>query len=84
MPYAVLDYIVKLYIENHVDSWTELCQELNGKVEKEILDKAQEKYYDMIRRMDLMEFKRRQATICTRLTPRAFGIGRRMPIVKGG
>jgi NAD+ synthetase len=37
----------------------------------------------MTRRMKIMEFKRRQAAPCTRLTKKAFGTGRRYPIVKG-
>lgn len=90
MPYDILDCIVKEYIENHIYSWEHFLQEYcksshcgeSLRVKKD-LDKFQSKYYDMIHRIDRMEFKRRQATICSRLTKRAFGIGRRLPIVKG-
>jgi hypothetical protein len=33
------------------------------------------------RAIDLAEFKRRQAAVVLRLSPRAFGPGRRMPVV---
>jgi NAD+ synthetase len=39
-------------------------------------------YNKMIRRIDLMEFKRRQATPCIKISNVAFGTGRRLPIIQ--
>lgn len=106
LPYPILDFIVRFYVEEYVDEWDEVYSRLtrmdkHGRIlfeespikvndygflldeSSELLKAAKEKYDDMIRRVDFMEYKRRQATIGTRLTPKAFGVGRRMPIVKG-
>lgn len=42
-----------------------------------------EQYYRMIRVINNNEFKRRQAAPGIKITPVAFGVGRRLPIVKG-
>lgn len=39
---------------------------------------------NLLDRMDLSEFKRRQAPPCLKISPKAFGVGRRMPIAKAG
>jgi len=44
---------------------------------------AQQEYERMIRLINNNEFKRRQAAPGIKVTPVAFGIGRRLPIVKG-
>lgn len=44
---------------------------------------AQQEYERMIRLININEFKRRQAAPGIKITPVAFGIGRRLPIVKG-
>ena len=38
---------------------------------------------DVIRRIDRNEYKRRQAAPCLKISPKAFGVGRRMPIARG-
>ena len=37
---------------------------------------------DIIRKIDLNEYKRKQAPPCLRVTTKAFGIGRRVPIAQ--
>ena len=39
---------------------------------------------DVIRRIDRNEYKRRQAAPCLKISSKAFGVGRRMPIARGG
>jgi len=68
-PYAVLDAILKRYVED------------NASVEQiaaEGFDPAIIR--DVIRRVDLSEYKRKQAAPGLKVTSRAFGTGRRMPI----
>jgi NAD+ synthase (glutamine-hydrolysing) len=90
LPYKVLDPIIKAYVEDYVDSWESYQKWV---VENKVLyqdevikfvsnDANKEKFDYMIRRTDNMEFKRRQAAPCTRVTKKAFGTGRRLPIVK--
>ena len=43
---------------------------------------SREQYNSMIRRIDLMEFKRRQAAPCIKVSSVAFGTGRRLPIIQ--
>jgi NAD+ synthase (glutamine-hydrolysing) len=38
---------------------------------------------DVIRQIDRNEYKRRQAAPCLKISPKAFGVGRRMPIARG-
>jgi NAD+ synthetase len=68
-PYEVLDKVIELYIEEHLSS-------------KEIIQKGFDKQMvrEVIRRIDHAEFKRRQAAPVLKITPRAFGFGRRIPI----
>jgi NAD+ synthase (glutamine-hydrolysing) len=71
-PYEVLDPILKLYIEQ-------------DKTQVEIIEKG----YDaelvkrIIRMVDLAEYKRRQSPPGVKITPKAFGRDRRMPITQG-
>lgn len=67
-PYDMLDRIIEDYIE-HDKTYTEL----NGKYDPEILKKV-------LRMIDLSEYKRRQAPPGVKITPKAFGRDRRMPI----
>lgn len=70
-PYEVLDGILELYVENHLSA-------------DEIISRG----YDettvrwVQRRVDLNEWKRQQAAPGVRVTSKAFGMGRRMPIVQ--
>lgn len=73
-PYDVLDAILELYVE----------QDLS--LDAILLEKAGAEGYDektvrwVIRQVDNSEYKRRQAAPGIRITPRAFGRDRRMPI----
>ena len=67
-PYGLLDRIIKDYVEKDM-----VFSDLKGKYENEMLRKV-------IRMMDLSEYKRRQAPPGIKITPKAFGRDRRMPI----
>ncbi|MGA0845113.1 MAG: NAD+ synthase [Luteolibacter sp.] len=70
-PYEVLDAILELYVENHLS------------VDEIIARGYEENTVRWIqRRVDLNEWKRHQAAPGLRVTSKAFGIGRRMPIVQ--
>ena len=69
-PYKILDPILHAYIAEN-KSRQEL---INQGYEKKIID-------DIIRRVDHNEYKRKQTPLGIKITPRAFGFGRRMPIV---
>ena len=71
-PYDVLDAIIKLYIEE-AKSTAEIIKE-TGYDEKLVRD--------IVRKIDLNEYKRKQAPPCLRVTSKAFGIGRRVPIAQ--
>lgn len=70
-PYDVLDDILKLYIEDRVSP-----KEIAKKYGKKLVE-------DIIRKVNLNEYKRRQATLGLKVTTKAFGSGRRFPIVQG-
>ncbi|MCX7668042.1 MAG: NAD(+) synthase, partial [Atribacterota bacterium] len=68
-PYSILDQILQAYIEENLP------------VEKIIARGFPETLVrETIRRIDLAEYKRRQAAPGLRVTTKAFGVGRRMPI----
>ncbi len=69
--YAILDGILKAYIEDQVSA-KEICE---MGYNKQIVEKV-------VRMVDLNEYKRRQAAPGLRVSSKAFGIGRRMPIVQ--
>ena len=69
-PYEVLDAILKSYIED----------------DKTVIDIVQDGFdelivRDVVRRVKISEYKRRQAAPGLRVTSKAFGMGRRVPIV---
>jgi len=70
-PYEILDGILELYVENHLSA-------------EEIIARGYEEATVrwVQRRVDLNEWKRHQAAPGLRVTSKAFGIGRRMPIVQ--
>ena len=70
-PYPVLDGILRLYVEE-------------GLSRAEIVEKGyeQEVVNDIVRKVDLNEYKRKQAAPGLKTTPLAFGVGRRIPIVQ--
>jgi NAD+ synthetase len=71
-PYDVLDAILKRYIEE-AKSADEIVAE-TGYEEKLVRE--------IIRKIDLNEYKRKQAPPVLRVTTKAFGIGRRVPIAQ--
>ncbi|MEO0094055.1 MAG: NAD+ synthase [candidate division WOR-3 bacterium] len=68
-PYETLDEILNLYIEENKDR-EEICK----------LGYPKDLVVDVIRRVDRNEYKRKQAPLGLKITPKAFGFGRRMPI----
>ena len=71
-PYDVLDEILRLYVEENLGA-------------REIAERGfDEKTVRWVqRRVDLNEYKREQAAPGIKVTSRAFGVGRRMPIAQG-
>jgi len=70
-PYEVLDQILKAYIE-----------EIKPIDEIVAMGYSRELVLDIARRVDAAEYKRQQAPPGLRITSRAFGPGRRMPIAQ--
>ncbi len=70
-PYDVLDQVLGDYIVRQRD----LREMIAG-------DQDEELVREIVRRVDRNEFKRRQAPPVLKVTSRAFGIGRHMPIAK--
>lgn len=70
-PYDILDGILQLYVEE-------------GKSRAEIIEEGfdQSTVDDIVRKVDLNEYKRKQAAPGLKITPLAFGVGRRIPIVQ--
>ncbi|MGI8480576.1 MAG: NAD(+) synthase, partial [Chthoniobacterales bacterium] len=70
-PYDVLDEILRLYVEENLSG-----REIAAKgFDEKIVHWVQ-------RRVDLNEYKREQAAPGIKVTSRAFGVGRRMPIAQ--
>jgi NAD+ synthetase len=70
-PYETLDAILELYVEHQLASDEIISRGFNENTVRWIQ-----------RRVDLNEWKRHQAAPGLRVTSKAFGIGRRMPIVQ--
>ncbi len=68
-PYDVLDQILALYVEKDQSAEAIIKAGFN-----------REQVYRVLRLVDVNEYKRRQAPIGTRVTPRAFGKDRRYPV----
>lgn len=70
-PYDILDAIIESYVEK-------------GHSTQDIIDAGYDPdvVKDMIRKIDLNEYKRKQAAPGLKLTPLAFGVGRRIPLVQ--
>ena len=71
-PYELLDKILKMYLEENKE-----YDEINSIIKDEKVVKR------VLRMVDLNEFKRRQAAPALRVSRKAFGYGRRYPIVQG-
>lgn len=67
--YDVLDEILRLYVEEEASAETIIARGFEASVVK-----------DVVRKVDLNEYKRKQAAVGLKVTSRAFGSGRRMPI----
>lgn len=69
-PYKILDEILKMYIEENRSA-------------KEIIEKGYDERLvkDIINKVNRVEYKRKQAAPGLKITTKAFGTGRRMPIV---
>ena len=71
-PYNLLDKILKMYLEQNKE-YLEISEAIgDNNVVKKVL-----------RMVDINEFKRRQAAPVLRISTKAFGYGRRYPIVQG-
>ena len=70
-PYDVLDAILKAYVEE-------------GQSRRDLVAQgfAESVVNDVVRKVDLNEYKRKQAAPGLKITPLAFGVGRRIPIVQ--
>ncbi len=70
-PYAILDGILRLYVEEGLSR-----AEIKSKgYDEGVVD-------EIVRKVDLNEYKRKQAAPGLKTTPLAFGIGRRIPVVQ--
>jgi NAD+ synthase (glutamine-hydrolysing) len=70
-PYDILDGILKGYVEEGLSRRDLAAQGF-----------AEAVVNDVVRKVDLNEYKRKQAAPGLRITPLAFGVGRRIPIVQ--
>ena len=70
-PYEVLDEILRLYVEENLSARDIIGRGFDEKTVRWVQ-----------RRVDLNEYKREQAAPGLKVTSRAFGLGRRMPIAQ--
>jgi NAD+ synthase (glutamine-hydrolysing) len=70
-PYDILDGILKLYIEE----WREVDEIVDAGFDRPLVER-------ILRLVDTNEFKRRQAAPTIRVSTKAFGSGRQMPIAQ--
>ena len=71
-PYDVLDEILRLYVEENLSARDIIAHGFEEKTVRWVQ-----------RRVDINEYKREQAAPGIKVTSRAFGVGRRMPIAQG-
>jgi len=71
LPYEILDEIIKMYVE----------EDIPANIILERFPENKERVKRIIRLIDTNEYKRRQSPIGIKITERAFGKDRRMPIV---
>jgi NAD+ synthase (glutamine-hydrolysing) len=69
-PYDILDAVLAAYIERY-QSVPQIAEQVGV---------PQELVRDIVRKVDRNEYKRQQAAPGLRITPKAFGVGRRFPI----
>jgi NH3-dependent NAD+ synthetase len=70
-PYEILDEILQLYVEENLSARDIIARGFAEKTVRWVQ-----------RRVDLNEYKREQAAPGVKVTSRAFGIGRKMPIAQ--
>ena len=70
-PYEILDEILKLYVEENLSARDIVARGFDEQMVRWVQ-----------RRVDLNEYKREQAAPGLKVTSRAFGVGRRMPIAQ--
>jgi NAD+ synthase (glutamine-hydrolysing) len=70
-PYDVLDAVLKGYVEEGLSSRDLVAQGFSEAI-----------VGDVVRKVDLNEYKRKQAAPGLKIAPLAFGVGRRIPIVQ--
>jgi len=70
-PYEILDAILRLYVEENLGTQAIVARGFDAQTVQWIT-----------RKVDFNEYKREQAAPGLRVTSRAFGIGRRMPIAQ--
>ena len=70
-PYDILDEILRLYVEENLSARDVIARGFDEKTVRWVQ-----------RRVDLNEYKREQAAPGLKVTSRAFGVGRRMPIAQ--
>ncbi len=70
-PYPILDEILRLYVEENLSARDIIAHGFDEKTVRWVQ-----------RRVDLNEYKREQAAPGLKVTSRAFGVGRRMPIAQ--
>src|SRR5205085_8692082 len=70
-PYEILDEILRLYVEDNLSARDIIGRGFDEKIVRWVQ-----------RRVDLNEYKREQAAPGLKVTSRAFGLGRRMPIAQ--
>src|SRR5216110_985577 len=70
-PYEILDQILQLYVEENLSARDIIARGFDEKTARWVQ-----------RRVDLNEYKREQAAPGLKVTSRAFGIGRKMPIAQ--
>jgi NH3-dependent NAD+ synthetase len=71
-PYEILDEVLQAYLEEH-KSVEEIVA---GGMDAQLVR-------DIVRRIKLNEYKRKQAPLGIKVTTKAFGPGRRYPVVQG-
>ena len=70
-PYEILDDILKMFVEENKS-----IKEMSKKYPEELVE-------DIVKKINNCEYKRRQAALGLKVTTKAFGVGRRFPIVQG-
>jgi NAD+ synthase (glutamine-hydrolysing) len=79
LPYAILDPILAAFIETR-RPFESLSDDLAEVLDGEALDQARAAIPRVLRLLQGSEFKRRQLPFALKVSPRAFGRGRRIPL----